>query len=93
MALSTEEQETVIRFDRNGDVAHIYTSDSTIMTKLDKIYTRVNEHKSDGETVAVDYDVDKKLVSFRSKRMKRNLTDEQRKAISERMKRARASKE
>ena len=37
MALPVHEQETNIIFMRNSDMAVIYTSDSTTMTKLDKI--------------------------------------------------------
>ena len=39
MALPVHEQETNIIFMRNSDMAVIYTSDSTTMTKLDKTYT------------------------------------------------------
>ena len=37
MALPVHEQETNIIFMRNSDMAVIYTSDSTTMTKLDKL--------------------------------------------------------
>lgn len=32
----TDEQETVIQFDRNSTVCYVYTTDLTVMTKLDK---------------------------------------------------------
>lgn len=41
------EQETVIQFSRDGETMNIYTSDSTVMTKLDKIYKRKREHIAD----------------------------------------------
>ena len=80
------EQETVIQFSRDGETMNIYTSDSTVMTKLDKIYKRKREHIADGQIYAVAYDVDKRLLSFRSKRTRRTLTDEQKKAAAERLK-------
>ena len=86
MGLSTSEQETVVQYDRDGDTATIYTSDSTQITRLDKIYKRHREHKDNGEIIAVEYVIDKKLVSYRSKRIQRNLTAEQRAIQSARMK-------
>lgn len=87
MGAPISEQETVVQFDRDGETMNIYTSDTTIMTKLDKIYKRKREHRADGQLYAVEYDVDKRLLTFRSKRTKLNLTDEQRKAAAERAKR------
>ena len=80
MSVPMSEQETVVQYDRNGETMTIYTSDSTQMTRLDKIYNRHKEHKQGGEVVAVEYVVDKKLLSYRSKRFKRVLSDEQREA-------------
>lgn len=80
MSVPMSEQETVVQYDRNGETMTIYTSDSTQMTRLDKIYSRHKEHKQGGEVVAVEYVVDKKLLSYRSKRFKRVLSDEQREA-------------
>ena len=34
--VSTDEQETVIVFSRNGDTASVETTDSTVLTKLKK---------------------------------------------------------
>lgn len=34
--ISTDEQETVIIFGRNGDMASVETTDSTVLTKLKK---------------------------------------------------------
>jgi hypothetical protein len=84
-----DEQETVIQFDRNGTVCHVYTTDSTVMTKLDKIHKRVKQDYVNGKPIAAYYEFDKKLLSFRSKIPKRTLTDEQKKAASERLKKGR----
>lgn len=80
MSIPMNEQETVVQYGRNGETMTIYTSDTTQMTRLDKIYSRHKEHKQGGEIVAVEYVVDKKLLSYRSKRFKRVLSDEQREA-------------
>lgn len=85
----TDEQETVIQFDRNGTVCHVYTTGSTVMTKLDKIHKRVKQDYVNGKPIAAYYEFDKKLLSFRSKIPKRTLTDEQKKAASERLKKGR----
>lgn len=85
MSIPTSEQETVIQYDRNGETMTVYTTDSTQITRLDKIYQRHKEHKQAGEVVAVEYVVDKKLLSYRSKRVKPILSDEQRAAARARL--------
>ena len=90
MGAPISEQETVVQFDRDGETMNIYTSDSTIMTKLDKIYKRTREHRADGQLYAAEYVVDKRLLSFRSKLTKRTMTEEEKAVLSERMKRMRA---
>lgn len=76
--VSAEEQETVIQFDRNGDTATIYTTDSTMVNKLDKKYERTRIHRSGKQISAIEYDVPKNMVSFRTKNRKLSLTDSQR---------------
>ena len=80
MSVMIEEQETTISIYRDGETAEIYTSDSTMMTKLDK---RVRENPEawkcvrvetigDGaEIVAKWYECPKRLISFRSAIMHR----------------------
>lgn len=85
MSIPTNEQETVIQYDRNGETMTIYTSDSTQMTRLDKIYQRHKEHRQAGEVIAVEYVVDKGLLSYRSKRGKRVLTDVEKARLTERL--------
>lgn len=85
----TDEQETVIQFDRSGTTCHVYTTDSTMMTKLDKIHKRVRQDYVNRKPIAAYYEFDKKLLSFRSKIPKRTLTDEQKKAASERLRKGR----
>ena len=94
MGIPTEEQETVIQFNRNDPHATIYTSDSTMMTKLDRMcesapenYKLDREETMDGKVVGKFYTLaDKTRVSFRSKKVERNLSDEERQKLSERAK-------
>ena len=86
MSIPTNEQETVVQYDSNGATMTIYTSDATQMTRLDKIYSRHKEHRQAGEVVAVEYVVDKNLLSYRSRRVKRTLSDEQRAEMVARLK-------
>lgn len=69
-----EEQETTISISRDRDEAHIWTSDQTMITKLDKMVainpgvyavhdTTENE---DGRVLVREYRMPKRLVNFRS---------------------------
>lgn len=84
--LSSEEQETVISWDRADRTARIYTTDRRYIGKLDKLYDRVRVYRNADGITAVEYEVPEKLISFRSGIVKKNLTDEQRRAKSEQMK-------
>lgn len=92
MSIPTSEQETVICFGRNDTEVTVWTSDSTVMTKLDK---KVNDQNSpwelSDETTTIDGDVTKtykapkKLISFRKTITTRELTEEQKQEAVERM--------
>lgn len=84
--LPVNEQETVITIDRETRRATIYTSDTRYINKLDKRYERTREHINNGKIAAVEYEVDEKLVSFRSKVTKPNFTEEQRATLAANMK-------
>lgn len=86
-SVSIAEQEVCINWMRDEDFATIYTSDTTQMTRLDKLcknspdmYSLI-EDTGRGKTYRVE---DKWLISFRSK--KREMTDEAREAASQRFK-------
>lgn len=81
------EQETHVSYMRDEDYAEIYTSDTTQMTRLDKLY----ENNPDMYSLLKDTGRgkiyrcnDKSMISFRQK--KREISDEQKKAASERFK-------
>ena len=92
------EQETVIQFNREGKGCKIWTSDSTMMTKLDKrcrqapeLYTMLKEtHTQDGETAGKFYELkDKTMLSLRSVKVKRVMTEEQKQEAAERLRNSR----
>ena len=85
-SVSISEQEVCINFMRDEDFATIYTSDTTYMTKLDKLcktspnmYSLITD-TGRGKTYRVE---DKALISFRAR--KRELSEEQKIAAGERM--------
>lgn len=87
------EQETNILFLRDEKTAQIYTSDTTQMTRLDKLcneedsmYELIEETKHGKRYLCYD----KTLICFRKK--KRELTDEQKEKAGERMRQYQASK-
>lgn len=95
MGLSVAEQETTVSFMRDSDLCEVYTSDSTIMTKLDKLaesdkaphWKLKAEHKlQTGELVGKTYQTHKRLISFRADITTRELTDEQKEVAADRMK-------
>ena len=93
MSVSIEEQEVCINMMRDEDFATIYTSDSTYMTKLDKLckespnmYSLIQDTGRGKKYLLKD----KTLISFRAK--KRELTDEQKKQAAESMRKYQASK-
>lgn len=95
MGLPVYEQETTVNFYRDSDICTVYTSDSTVMTKLDKLaenpkaphWKLKEEHRSQsGDLVGKTYETHKRLISFRADISTRELTEEQKEAASERMK-------
>ena len=93
--VTLDEQETVIQFNRSNPYATIYTSDLTLMTKLDKLCVNApgnysltkTEKDKDGHIVGKFYRLeDKKMVSLRKEKRTRELTDEERQKLSERAK-------
>lgn len=85
------EQETIIRWYRDEEMATIYTSDLTTMTKLDKLAETSGEwhlaglHKfKDGTIADKTYKCPKRMISFRSVMPKgRPMTEEQKASLAE----------
>lgn len=92
--MNLQDQQTVIQFSRDSETATIWTSDRTVMTRLDKFVKdgknsswRLKEESRllDGELASKTYETNKRLISFRANIGKRELTDEQKQAAAERM--------
>ena len=90
MKPNLEERETVINFGRLDKTASVYTSVETVMTKLDKFVKQDTGWKlkdSDtcqGDLVSKTYECPVEFISFRSKKVTRELTEEQRARMAER---------
>ena len=92
MSIEVKEQETTINFSRSGKKMIVWTSDSTVMTKLDKLVKSAPSEweisKVDtinGEIVAKEYRASKSRITFRGN--KRQMTDEQRRQMADRLRR------
>jgi hypothetical protein len=91
MALEAMERETVVGWADDLKLAEITTFNRSLITKLKKLskdypdtYKLKNEGNVDGSPY-VEYEFPKRLVSFRSP-TKRKMSDEQKQAASDRMK-------
>ena len=104
--VSTDEQETVIVFSRNNDAASVETTDSTVLTKLKRyattnpdewVLTNVTTGQNESDPMKITsicFECPKKLISLRSKSTApRELTEDERAEIAERMRNVRASRE
>lgn len=85
--LTIEERETNILFNEKDGYWSIVTDVPKHMRKFDRLgYECVNTiYYPDGSVETKEYKVPEWAVSFRSKKLTRNLTDEQKKAIGERL--------
>ena len=96
-SISLSEQETTISYNRDEDHAIVWTNDRTMITKLDKLCREAPENYQcievgkagiGGGILDKRYRInDKGLLTFRQRRVKLNLTDDQRAALVERAKR------
>ena len=86
------EREVIINFDDASDMANLYTANKVWIRKMDKLvaehpesfkFRRQETYK--GEVIAKDYTFPKRFVSIRTKDVKRNMTDEQRKRAGDRL--------
>lgn len=90
-SLPVSEQECVISFMRDEDFATVYTSDTTMITKFDKLcknspeYYSLIERNKYGNRYKI---ADKTLVSYRQK--KKEMSEENKNAASERFKKLHA---
>lgn len=78
------ELETIISYNRIDKTANVYTADSYVMSKLDKLVEKYpDEYKCIKDTGdSKEYEFPKKLIQFRSPR---KMTEAQIKAATERL--------
>ena len=88
--ISLQEQETTVNFRREDNYLTIYTSDSTTMTKLRKLMkAEQSEWTLLKETDwSMEVKAPKNLLSFRTKKTTRNMSDEEKQRLAERMREA-----
>ncbi len=98
MSLEIEEQETHINFNREDTRAEIYTSDTTMMTKLNKLIElpetewkleRESRLQKNNELIGRVYSCPVEFISFRTKRISRTYSEDEKKKIAERLQRSR----
>lgn len=98
MPNTLEEMETTINFSRTGAHAEVWTSDTTMYTRLDKLckenpamYTCTEEARNrHGELLSKTYRIaDKSMLSFKPRKRQVVLTEEEKAERAERLKRVR----
>ena len=88
MSLSAYERETIITFSDADDTVDIYTASRPMMTKLDKLCKSSPElyRLKGGDSISKTYICsDKNMISLRSKKVTRELSEEEKQAARERM--------
>lgn len=98
MALTNIERETIITFNAAEDTAEVYTADPVYIRKLDKLCEQSPDTYKFMEKLSAKrckesktYSMPKRLVKFRSP-ITREISEEQRAALAERLRKARKSK-
>ncbi len=87
MKLTKEEMETIIRFDESSQTATVYTCSRAWKTKFRKLAEQNKAFKLiDQDAESVTFEFPKSLITIRSRKVKRELTEEERQKLSERMK-------
>lgn len=98
MSYTKDERETIIRTDESLDYWIVYTCSSPMVTYLRKIVDEkhievIKEVKSEkGTVIEGEYRIPTKCVGFKNIRPPRVMTDEQKKASVERLRKARENK-
>lgn len=94
-SISRIEQEVIVTMNAAESEAEVYAIDPVYIRKLDKLCKSDPDHykllKQDGYSKTYTV-TNKKLISFRPAREKRNLSEEQRAILSERMRAALAKR-
>lgn len=90
MSLLIEEQETHINFNRDDERATIYTSDTTMMTKLNKLLELQDTEwklesesrlQKNNELIGMTYSCPVEFISFRTKKSTRVFSEDEKKGL------------
>lgn len=94
MSLTDAERETIVNMNDADGVAYVYTAQRKVITKLknNPAAVLVEEGKHEGSAWA-RFTIPAGLISFRSTRIRREMTTEQRQAAAERLRAMRAAQE
>jgi len=90
MGLTDLERETIVSMSDGDDLAHVYTAQRRMITRLknNPAAVLVSEGSHDGSPWA-RFTIPAGLVSFRSARPRREMSDDQRQAAADRLRRGR----
>lgn len=92
--LAKEERETILRYNEADGYWEVYTAVQSHIRKCDSFNYELTDvdYYEDGTVAGKFYKVPKNAIGFKTPNRKRNLTDEQRAAMAERLKTAREKK-
>lgn len=92
--LTKEERETILRYNEADGYWEVYTAVQAHIRKCDSYGYKLTDvdYYEDGTVAGKFYKVPKNAIGFKAPNRKRNLTDEQRIAMAERLKAAREKK-
>jgi hypothetical protein len=91
--INLDSEGTLIKINHAEHTATIITNDKKMIKRLQKLYSdsKNKDYIENGNVIAEEYIIDSRMISFRTKLPEAHpLTEEQRKARSERMKAFRA---
>lgn len=93
MGLSRYEQEVIINFNAEDEEASLFAANPVWIRKMDKLLEQNPEQFRigrveyvNGEVISKEYIFPKRFVTIRSKDVKRILSDEEKKELTERLK-------
>lgn len=95
-----DEQETTVQVSRDTGTLNIWSSDNTMITKLRKCVAESPDvwkcwegsRDPDGNLTGYFFSAPRDMLTFRTKKVTREFTDEQREAAAERLKRVRETR-
>lgn len=90
MSLIADEREVIVRWSDEDDICIVFTASRPTMTVLDKLVAKFPDTykliRAEQDGSAKTYEIaDKDLITFRSPRSKKELTEEERKVIADRL--------